>query len=110
MIKKTRSWIEGETQFVHLRFIERDFYGPWVDLLLEKKEEMIPVVEVNSESYNFEDASVAEGLNKTVEKAAKEIFEMYGKYKLISKFGVIEIKSEDTEKAFDDFQKRIILF
>lgn len=110
MLKETRTWQEGKTKFSHIRYIERDFYGPKVDLVIKQEEDKTPTVEVMADSYKFEDVTVAEGINATVEKAAKEIFEKYGTHKIQTKFGSILIDSTDTEKEFDDFKKRIVLF
>lgn len=110
MLKEVRHWAEDKKVYTHLRYARRDFYGPTVDLLMEKKEELSPIVEVIPQSYKFEDVTVAEGINKTIANAAKEIFEKYGEHKIKTKFGCILINSTDTEKAFSDFKDRIILF
>lgn len=110
MLRLRRTWMEDKKQFIQLKYIERDFYGPWIDLTIEKMDERTPIVEVESNSYGFENASVAEGINKTMAKVAKEIFEQYGEFNLVSKFGVIPIISKDTEKAIKAFQEKIVLF
>lgn len=70
----------------------------------------MPVVEVIASSYKFEDATIADGINVTVEKAAKEIFDKYGKHKIKTKFGDVLITSSNTTEAFADFIKNLILF
>lgn len=110
MLKLRRTWFEDQKQFIQLKYIERDFYGPWINLTIERKEEMIPIVEVEPGSYGFENASVAEGINKTMAKVAKEVFDQYGEFMLVSKFGIIPIISKDTEKAIKAFQEKIVLF
>jgi len=70
----------------------------------------MPVVEVIASSYKFEDVTIADGINVTVEEAAKEIFDKYGEHKIKTKFGCIRIRSSDTKKAFADFKYSIILF
>lgn len=110
MLKLRRTWFEDQKQFIQLKYIERDFYGPWINLTIERKEEIIPIVEVEPGSYGFENASVAEGINKTMVKVAKEVFEQYGEFNLISKYGVIPIVTEDAEKAIKEFQEKIVLF
>lgn len=110
MLKEIRTWKEGKTTFSHVKYIERDFYGPMVDLLIEKKEEMLPIVKAISGSYKFENVTVADGINATMANAAKELFEKYGEHKIQTKFGLILISSKDTEKIFSDFKERIILF
>lgn len=111
MLKVVRRWTEDDNKtYTHLRYSVRDFYGPTVDLLMEKKEELLPIVEVIPQSYKFEDVTVADGINKTIVNAAKEIFKEYGEHKIKTKFGCILISSSDTEKIFSDFKERIILF
>lgn len=110
MLKLRRTWQEEKMKFTQIKYVERDFYGPWVDLLVEQQEEILPIVEVEPGSYGFENASVAEGINVTMVKAAKEIYDRYGEFLLVTKFGIIPIISRNTEKAIAEFQKKITLF
>ena len=67
MLKVVRRWTEDDNKtYTHLRYSARDFYGPTVDLLMEKKEELLPIVEVIPQSYKVEDVTVADGINKTI--------------------------------------------
>ena len=53
---------------------------------------------------------MAVGLNKTMITAAKELFEELGSYKLMTRFGLIYINSEEVEEVFEDLKNRIPLF
>ena len=75
MLREIRSWQEGKTIFSHVKYVGRDFYGPMLDLIIIHEEDLMPVVEVIASSYKFEDATIADGINVTVEKAAKEASE-----------------------------------
>lgn len=110
MLREIRSWQEGKTIFSHVKYVGRDFYGPMLDLIIIHEEDLMPVVEVIASSYKFEDVAIADGINVTVEKAAKEIFDKYGNHKIKTKFGDVLITSSNTTEAFDDFRKSLLLF
>lgn len=110
MLREIRRWQEEKTIFSHVKYVKRDFYGPMIDLIIIHEEDLMPVVEVIASSYKFEDVTIADGINVTVEEAAKEIFDKYGEHKIKTKFGCIRIRSSDTKKAFADFKYSIILF
>lgn len=110
MLREIRSWQEEKTIFSHVKYVGRDFYGPMLDLIIIHEEDLMPVVEVIASSYKFEDVAIADGINVTVEKAAKEIFDKYGNHKIKTKFGDVLITSSNTTEAFADFIKSLILF
>lgn len=110
MLRKICNWQKGKKTFSHVKYIERDFYGPMLDFIIIHEEDLMPVVEVIASTYKFEDVAIADGINVTVEKAAKEIFDKYGNHKIKTKFGDILITSSNTAEEFDDFRKSLLLF
>lgn len=111
LLKAVRTWEEGCIKYLQLKFIKSDFYGPSIELVLKKDGEATPEVEPVKESYCIEDISVAIGIDKTVAKAATEIFAIYGKFYLVSKYGKILIEDPSrVEETFSNFKKQISLF
>lgn len=110
MLKVEKKWETNKVKHIEVEFSTMDFYGPLVKLEIHQEKDCLPSVEVKSSTYKYEDASVAIGLNKTMLTAAKELFNEFGQYKLLTRFGVIYINSEDVEKIFEDLKNRIPLF
>ena len=110
MLREIRRWQEGKTIFSHVKYVKRDFYGPMLDLIIIHEEDLMPVVEVIASSYKFEDVAIAEAINVTLEKAAKENIDNNENNKIKTKFGDVLITSNNTTEAFDDFRKSLLLF
>lgn len=110
MLRVTNIFENEYEKRTELEFYCQEFYGPLVKLIVHKKNTGIPYVEVDSNSYNYEDASVAEGINNTMIKAAKELLEKYGEFRLRTKFGIVYIDSEKVEEIFEELLKSIELF
>lgn len=110
MLKIRKKWKNHRNEHTEMEFSAMDFYGPSVILEIVEQEDCLPVVEVKTSTYKHEDASVAVGLNKTMVTAAKELFRELGSYKLMTRFGLIYINSEEVEEVFEDLKNRIPLF